>query len=409
MTLRRVLFLMSDTGGGHRAAAMAIQAAMEMNYPEQYCFQMVDVFRNHTPFPFKTMPEFYPIWVNRSSLSWKLGYKVIDGRYRSRWILDAFYLLWRPGLRRVFTEYPADVVVCVHSLFNRAALRAVKHAGNRPPPFVTVITDLVTTPASGYQHDADLCLVPTPQAYERGLKMGMRPDQMKLTGLPVHPNFVQGLSDKQEARAMLGWDSEKLAVLVVSGGDAMGPVLEIVRGINEQGLDIQLAIIAGRNESLQHKLNQMHWKQPTHIYPFVDYMARLMTAADILITKAGPATISEACVAGLPMILSGKVPGQEDGNVTMVVENGAGVYAGNPRQVAEDLVKWVGGPRRQLAAYSQAAYDLARPDAAWAIADEIHQITENPPLHVTPPTRASWSLLFPGVRPSTSNPPKKLL
>jgi 1,2-diacylglycerol 3-beta-galactosyltransferase len=72
------------------------------------------------------------------------------------------------------------------------------------------------------------------------------------------------------------------------------------------------------------------------VYGFVQDMPDFMRAADVLITKAGPGTISEAFIAGLPMILYSRLPGQEDGNVGYVVDNGAGVWAPRPDAVVQD-------------------------------------------------------------------------
>ena len=372
---RRVLFLMSDTGGGHRAAALAIQAAMEDAYPHQYDFRMVDVFRCCTPFPYKYMPEFYPIWVTYSAITWQFSYLLTDGRWRSRLFLDAAYPSWRKKLTAMFEREQADIVVCVHSLFNRAALRVLNQMPNRPP-FITVVTDLVSTPVSWYQKETDRCLVPTHEAYHRGVDVGMPPEKMQMTGLPIHPNFINNLLSKAEARQKLGWVPDKLAVMLVSGGDGMGPVYETVKAINDARFDIQLAIVAGRNERLKRQLNTIDWNQPTYVYPFVDFIATLMAASDILITKAGPATITEAGVAGLPMILSGRVPGQEDGNVRLVINNGAGVFAPKPHRVVEYLNNWLYADPAVRQNYSDAAKQLAHPKAAWRVADEIHQTLE---------------------------------
>lgn len=372
---RRVLFLMSDTGGGHRAAARSIQAAMNDRYPDQYRFSMVDVFRCCTPFPYKYMPEFYPIWVTYSAITWQFGYMLTDGRWRSRLFLDAAFFTWRKKLEAMFEHEKADIVVCVHSLFNRAALRVLSQHAQRPP-FITVVTDLVSTPVSWYQPKTDRCLVPTDEAYARGLDIGMPAEKMQVTGLPVHPDFINKLQSKAEARDQLGWYPDKMGVLLVSGGDGMGPVYETVQAINAAGFDIQLAIVAGRNERLKRQLNSIDWRQPTYIYPFVDYMATLMAAADIIITKAGPATITEASVAGLPMILSGRVPGQEDGNVRLVINKGAGVFAPKPERVVHYLRNWINAAPEVREGYSKAAQQLSRPDAAWVVAEEIHRTLE---------------------------------
>lgn len=407
--MKRVLFLLSDTGGGHRATAMAIQAAMQQRYPNHYSYKMVDVFKEYTPFPFKHMPELYPYWVTKSSFTWGLGFMLINGPKRWRNLLRlAFYLSWRRGIHRLFQENEADVVVSVHSLFNHAGMKVLKHYAPERPPFVTVVTDLVSTPFSWYHPDVDLCLVPTPEAYQRGLRMKMRPGQLRLTGLPVHPSFVEGVPDKLTARQELGWEPHRLSVLFVSGGDAMGPVFEMTRAIDAACLDIQFAIVAGRNQPLERQLNKCSWNQPTYIYPFVN-MASLMPAADILITKAGPSTIAEASVMGLPMIISGKIPGQENGNVTWVTRSGAGVYAPTPSAVVECLRQWTQGDPNVLEAYSAAAHQLAYPDAAWAVAEEIHQLVQNREVHQNRATLPSWSALLPHVRPQVNRPPHSLL
>ncbi|MBL8121064.1 MAG: galactosyldiacylglycerol synthase, partial [Anaerolineae bacterium] len=154
----------------------------------------------------------------------------------------------------------------------------------------------------------------------------MKPEQMRVTGLPVHPNFAERLTDKANARKELGWNPELPAILMVGGGEGMGPLYEAARAINNRHLNCQIAIIAGRNQVLKDKLESDTWNQPTRVYPFVTNMPVLMAAADILVTKAGPATISEACIAGLPQILYDAIPGQETGNVEFVVQNNAGVF-----------------------------------------------------------------------------------
>jgi 1,2-diacylglycerol 3-beta-galactosyltransferase len=184
----------------------------------------------------------------------------------------------------------------------------------------------------------------------------------------------------------------------------MGPVFKIARSINDQRLDIQLAIIAGRNTALKEKLEACELNQPTSIYPFVNNMAQMMAASDILITKAGPATVSEACVAGLPMILSGHVPGQEDGNVRLVVEQGAGVYAPGPKRVAQALAEWVNNGPDFRQRYAKAAKELGCPEAAWTIAAEIHRVAQSAPVPVLQPHRVSGSVLFHRSRISSGLP-----
>jgi 1,2-diacylglycerol 3-beta-galactosyltransferase len=361
---------MSDTGGGHRAAAEAIRDALRLQHGDDAHVNIVDVFRYYSPAPLKYAPEFYPWWVNRSKTSWGLGYNLSNTRQRAKLLSNGMYVTIESGLKRMFREYPADVVVCVHSLLTRPSMQALLRLNDRPP-FITVVTDLVSTHMFWYDRRAERCLVPTQPAYDRGLESGMSPEQMRIAGLPVHPRFAETLTDKATARKALGWDPHLPAILLVGGGDGMGPLYKTARTINSKHLDCQLAIIAGRNDELKSRLEASKWNQRTHIYGFVNDMPRLMAAADVLVTKAGPATISEACIAGLPMILYDAIPGQETGNVDYVVGNAAGEFAPTSYLVAETVASWLAEGPDGLKRRSQNARRLAMPNAVWDISDEI--------------------------------------
>ena len=151
----------------------------------------------------------------------------------------------------------------------------------------------------------------------------------------------------------------------------MGRVYEMARAVAEAGFPLQLAVVAGRNEGLRRRLEATTWEVPTRVYGFVTYMAELMAAADLIVTKAGPGTISEALVVGRPILISGFVPGQEEGNVRYVVEGGAGLLADTPQKLAVALGELLAPGSDALARMSAHARLLARPDAALEIARRI--------------------------------------
>ncbi len=377
--MKRILLLMSDTGGGHRAAAEAIRDALYARYEGKVAIEMIDVFRGYSPFPFKYAPEMYPWFINHGKSSWGVGYKLSNTRRRATAISRGMYVTMERNLRQMFREHPADVVVCVHSILTVPSMQALMSLENRPP-FVVVVTDLVSTHMFWYDKRADLTIVPTQPALERGYEAGLRTDQMRVTGLPVHPNFAARLTDKATARRELGWRQDVPAVLIIGGGDGMGPLFKTAKAINRRRLPIQLAIVTGRNKALKAQLDDYQWNQTTHTYGFVTDMPKFMAASDVLVTKAGPATISEACLAGLPMILYDAIPGQETGNVSYVVDNDAGVFTPSPRGVADALVGWMAGGPKELTRLSQNAGRLARANAVWDIADEVWQMAQHGPI-----------------------------
>lgn len=379
---KRILFLMSDTGGGHRAAAEAIRDGLYAKYGEENIdAELVDVFKM-SRFPLNYFPEFYPWLINKSKGSWGIGYKISNTRRRAAVISRTMYAANARRFKQMARENPVDVVVCVHSLVARPSLKAWKTLPERPP-FITVVTDLVSTHSFWYDKHSEHTMVPTQAAFDRGIKYGMPASKMSITGLPVNPAFIEKLEGKEQSRKKLGWEQGKVTIMMVAGGDGMGPLWETARAINALNRDIQLVVIAGRNTSLKEKLDAADWNQPTHVYPFVTNMPQLMDAADIIVTKAGPATITEAAIAGLPMILMDAIPGQEDGNVEYVIENDAGAWAPEPQQVAEYIKTWLDEGIDALAEKARNANSIARPEAVWNICDTVmkwadHGMIDNP-------------------------------
>ncbi len=356
-----IVFLYSDTGGGHRSAAQAIIEALETQYPGQTTCDMVDIFRDYAPPLLAHTPDIYP---PLSRKPWLLGgiFHLSNGAARTRVFLKILWPYIRMNLYRLIREHPADLFVSVHPLIDAPLGNALDMLALKTP-FVTVVTDLVTIHATWYWKRSNLVIVPTEAAFACGIKHGFPPDRMRVVGLPVSRRYRPLTGCRQDIRARLGWPKEPPAVLLVGGGEGTGPLERIANAIDDARLPITLVIIAGRNQSLKGRLEGHPWNTPVRIYGFIQNMPEFMSAADILVTKAGPGTISEGLASGLPLILYSRLNGPEDGNVGYVVKNGAGVWAPQPEQVVNSICDWLEHPEKRSQA-AQAGLSLARPQAA---------------------------------------------
>jgi 1,2-diacylglycerol 3-beta-galactosyltransferase len=191
-----------------------------------------------------------------------------------------------------------------------------------------------------------------------------------VVGLPVADRYCQPLGRKSTLRKKLGWPSSKPIVLLMGGGEGMGPLAKTAQAIDASGLDVVQVIVCGRNQRLKAKLEACKWENPTLIYGFTRDMPNFMRASDVIVTKAGPGTIAEALNAQLPIILYAKLPGQEDGNVTFVQEEGAGVWAPKPQEIVRTLTRWISRPveRKKVIENCRRA---GKPEAARTIAHII--------------------------------------
>ena len=370
-----ILFLFSDTGGGHRSAAQAIIEALNVYFPDRVTTEMLDFFVEYAPPPFDSAVDTYAPMAQVPDV-WELGYKLSNGKWRAKMLQEVLWPYVRKAAERLVKEHPCDLFLSVHPTINTPILRAL---GDEHVPYIVVVTDMVTTHAWWYNPGSTLTLFPTEEARDRGLELGMDQSKMEVVGQPIADKFRCPSASKAELRKALGWPEDLPVALMVGGGEGMGPIAEMVHAVDQAGLDLMMAVIAGKNETLKSSLENAGLKTPSRIYGFVDNMPDLMNAADVILTKAGPGTISEAFIAGLPIILYSKMPGQEDGNVDYVIDHGAGVWAPEPELVAATLRYWVQNPdiRRQV---SETSKSLARPDASKDIATRIIEAVSRSPI-----------------------------
>jgi 1,2-diacylglycerol 3-beta-galactosyltransferase len=368
LTDPHILILFSDTGGGHRSAAEAIIEALELEFPGRFSTEMVDFFKEYAPPPFNHAPASYSHMADFPNV-WGLGYHISNSPRRVRAMVRMVWPYIRRAAYQLVDDHPCDLYLSVHPIINGPLLTALR---GRHKPYITVVTDLVSTHALWFNRKADLIIVPSEPARQNGLSLGLREDQLRLLGLPVSDRFCQPAGDKVGLRKKLGWEDGKPVVLMVAGGNGMGPMQTTAEAINAAGLEISMVLVAGRNERLKKRLEAVNWICPVKVYGYTTQMPDFMRAADFLITKAGPGTISEAFIAGLPIILYSYMPGQEDGNIDYVVNEGAGVWAPRPDLVVSALQNWFKHPDAVTSAVN-ACQRLAKPLAARQIARVIAQ------------------------------------
>jgi 1,2-diacylglycerol 3-beta-galactosyltransferase len=362
----RVLFLISDTGGGHRAAANAIAAALAEIEPG--CdVRIEDALVKCAPFPANKSPRIYAWGMKRARWVWGLSFAILNGPIRARLLGNLGF----PGMKRRLADLIAghapDVVVSTHPLLTRIVARAAKEPRARLP-FAIVVTDLVSGHASWYEKDADLLCLPTTQALERAASCGVPRERMVVLGQPVHPRAGSAVDARAALRDRFGW--REPVVLLVGGGDGVGNLGARVRALAGARLAARLVAICGKNASLRDELAAEKWPVPVEVRGFVDNLHELMAAADILVTKGGPGSVIEGCVAGLPILIYDYLPGQEIGNVTLVEQSGAGRYVPGLPDLVQAVSGWIDDPVARSAAAVRAR-GLAIPDSARRIATAV--------------------------------------
>jgi 1,2-diacylglycerol 3-beta-galactosyltransferase len=346
---KRVLMLISDTGGGHRSAANAIAAALdEIHSPCSFEHRIEDVAA-HCSFPLTQLGRGYSMALRYAPPVYGALYHATNGRRRYRALVRFCEPLYRERLRDLFLDYKPDVIVSVHPLLNHAALRARADAHLDDVPIVTVITDLGKVHESWLTPQSDMVAVPAREVYERALSRGIAPSRLALLGHPIHPSFDDVRGTREELRAQLGLPENAFVVMLMAGGEGGGKLLSTTLALARARLPVYLVVVCGRNEALRQRLADAARSLPTPMQAlgFTDKIPQYMHAADLLVTKAGPGTLAEANAAQLPIVVYDYIPGQERGNVDFVRRNGLGAVAiRSAREVVRTVRALIRAPER---------------------------------------------------------------
>ena len=372
---KRVLFLISDTGGGHRAGAQAVGAALdEIDGPTRFEWRIDDI-ATHCTFPLSKLGPAYSAALRYAPPIYGALYHATNGRRRYKTIVRFCEPLYRERLREVFQHYQPDVIVSVHPLLNHAAMRARADAGMQHVPIVTVITDLGRVHEGWLLPEADLTVVPAREVYQRAIDRGVPPERLRLLGHPIHPRFEDVSGTKAEIRKKLGLPERATIALLMAGGEGGGKLLPTTLALAKAGLDYHLVVVTGRNAALRAKLQELAPSLPTPmmVLGFRNDVPELMRAADLLVTKAGPGTIAEASVAEVPVVVYDYVPGQERGNLDYVRTNGIGVVALTTAEVVQSVARIVHNQERLAKMRSQQTA-IAPRGSSRRIAELIAQI-----------------------------------
>ncbi|HEY2550906.1 MAG TPA: glycosyltransferase [Streptosporangiaceae bacterium] len=353
-----LLFLLADTGGGHRSAALAVREAIEQAHPGQFSVTFCDPLAGPgVPWPLRLLTSLYGPAVRLATPAWAAAYYLTNSR-PAVWLLErtVLALAVRP-LASILTRLRPALIVSFHPLASPPVGRARRALAGLP--LLTVVTDLAGWHAS----------------WRGGRPARIIAPAAGTAGLPVGGQFqARPASQRERARLRrsLGLRPGSFTVLLAGGGEGYGALARQAAAILRLPGDLQVAVICGRNLALRRRLARLAGRENRlTVLPFVDNMAAWLRSADVCVTKAGPATIAEAACCGTPLLLTSHLPGQERGNIELVAGAGAGrLAASRPAALAAQISRLRGDPAA-LTAMRAAAARLGSPAAAGQVADAI--------------------------------------
>jgi UDP-N-acetylglucosamine:LPS N-acetylglucosamine transferase len=358
----RVLLIYSRVGGGHLSAARALATELEATGRAET--RLLDIYVEAGRFPVTLFPRAYAELARHYPRVWSLIYQTGRLHLQPRAVLKPFL---QSGLQRVLERERPDVIISVLPAVNGLIANESRACGTR---FEVVLTDWHSVHRFWVADGVDHYTAPTESARQDCVRYGAASECVEVVGIPVDRAFATPVLNARSTLAALSLDWRTFTVLAMVGAEGSPGALRNLAYLMQMNSSGQLIVVCGNNQRLRRQLERRPHSMPTRALGFVDNIAELMCAADLLITKAGGLTLAEAFCSGTPVVVHDVLPGQEAGNLEFALHHGAAVYARNRARLAHIIAElYADAPMRERLV--RRGQQLARPHAAAQIAQNL--------------------------------------
>ncbi len=355
------LIMTASVGAGHIKAAEAIARELRQQKPGAE-IRIVDFMASEVSGLHWLMKKIYLFMLHFVPNLYDRCYRFAGGDTSGTLTHNLLALLMYRTMARILDECEPSVVICTHP-FPEGACSLIKRFSHRQFRLAAVLTDYSLHQIWIYPRVDDYFVAIEPMR-QGLLKKGFSSAQVHVVGIPVNREILK-LPDKAGARAQLGLNLGRPVVMLMGGGLGLGGIEEMLDELETLERPLTLLVVAGRNEELELRLRS---RIPTsrhelHVWGFTQRARLLMDASDLLVTKPGALTISEAFLLNIPTVLHDPIPGPEEQNAVYATQNGASVWV-HPGESLGAAVSRLLSDKEKLSSMQRGARSLARPDAA---------------------------------------------
>ncbi len=389
----KAIILSASTGGGHMSAAKAIKEYLNSNGTS---VDVVDALEYVNPFINKTVTEIYEYLATKQPAIWKMMYKSANNKAVNRLVLGMNSLTSKK-LMPLLENYKPDVIITTHP-FTTEMISKLKATNEINIPLVCVMTDYAPH-RTWINSGVDAYIVADEDMITPMIEMGVKSVKIHSFGIPVDDAFF-AKRDKKQTLTEIGLDSAIPTILIMAGSCGFANVGKIYRKLQTIETDFQIIIITGKNKKLYKKMQEMienkeprkkpkillkisnktsslkhlkfirmknnhekntEYNKNTKIIYFTDEVDKYMWVSDLIITKPGGLTVSEALACNLPMALFDAIPGQEEENADFLVSNNMAVKLDSNKNITQTIKNLLLNPQKlDSMKYSCESFDKSK-------------------------------------------------
>ncbi|MDT8859644.1 glycosyltransferase [Alkalihalobacillus sp. MEB130] len=366
--MSQITIFSASIGNGHNEASKALKEQFEL---QGETVTIVDTFQSIHPLLHKTFLELYLKMIEKTPRLWGRLYRYSE-EYSWFLVLDQLGTFFCEKLNSIINKQRTNVMISTHP-FVTAFLARLKKKKNLTLPLYTVITDLYLHPAY-VRPEIDGYFTASPHINDFASEHNLSLDQLFCTGIPIK-EIPDVTIPRWKVRNDLKLQPDEKTILISGGGLGLCKYEEILMSLENIEQNIQILCMTGTNNELKEKILQIQSKHRVHVIPYTDQFTKYLRASDLVVSKAGGLTVSEALACETPIIIYQPVPGHEEDNAEFLMEFGTAVKADEVTGVTSHVQKMLYN-EKYYNELVENARKLKKPDAAKHIVYAIKELVQ---------------------------------
>ena len=369
MKKKNILILYAKMGKGHYSASMATKEAIMQLYGDKYNVEVIDFFGNFSESFSKSTAKAYDGTVKHMPNFYKIFFEWTNEAWKVKFINTINYLSLSITFKKILKKYNPEIIISTFPIWDWAVAKMWKkeHPGAK---FINIITDSISIHRAWLIADADYRIVPNEDTAKVLMEKGVDADKIKILGFPVNLAFTKEL-EKKHVLKFLGLNPKLFTVLMFSNIGNNRKNQRLLESVIFGKRDYNVIVVTGRNDTLMPKIEHMKYEKNVAILGWTTNVPELILSSDIVVTKAGGATVMECIAAEKPMIITQVIPGQEEGNAKLIQKHSLGIVLEKGKKGITNLPEHIRNIRKEYNKYKTALKKQSKPGAALQIAKLI--------------------------------------
>lgn len=366
---KRILIMTASIGSGHDQAAATIARSI-LSRDNAADVEVIDFMNILHPTISQFIINTYLKMIDFFPTGYHFIYHITKKFSTQNKVNDLISYRYQKKIKKLIIAKNPDMIVFTNP-FPSVLISTLKKKGSINIPTATIITDYTAHPV-WLDDTIDLYFVGSNELKESIVGNGISRERIFVSGIPIHEKFDLQL-DKEKIQIKEAINPSLPSLLIMGGGLGLGPIKEILDIVDEIRRPLQLLVVAGKNQQLKAELESRSY-QATHsvkIYGFCDNIHELMEISDLLISKSGGLTMTEALNKQLPTIIVDPIPGQEVVNAEYLSRLGAARLLEDLKDLKKNIEELLYVDPENRGEMEKKAASVAKPKASVNIAQVI--------------------------------------